>query len=144
MGRKEIEERAFLVNNKQSLLLGIFLLYLTMSVYAGGNVDNTEKNENVVVNEIVIASENTAIVIQVTGTVRLIGSSRFSELVITGTEYQWYIANEDRDKLNDLQHHTVIVEGEEIIRERRFANGQPAGVRRELRNIKIIEVEPYY
>ena len=78
---------------------------------------------------------------QVTGVVRLVGSGPLPELVITGPEFQWFIARDDRDKLHDLQHQTVTVEGEETIMELRFANNQFAGYRRNLRNIKIISIK---
>jgi hypothetical protein len=81
-----------------------------------------------------------AVVVQVTGIVRLVGAN-FPELQITNSETSWYIVKEERDKLNDLQHRTVTVEGEETVTELRFANGKSAGIRRELRNIKIISVD---
>ncbi|MCL2185699.1 MAG: hypothetical protein FWB86_07600 [Treponema sp.] len=79
--------------------------------------------------------------IQVTGIVRLTGSALFPELVITGTEKEWYIAKEEMNKLHNLQHRRVTVEAAETIKELTFANGMPAGIRRELRNITIISVE---
>jgi len=81
-----------------------------------------------------------AVVVQVTGIVRLVGAN-FPELQITNSEMVWYIAKEEKGKLNDLQHRTVTVEGEETVRELRFGNGMSAGIRRELRNIKIISVD---
>jgi len=90
-------------------------------------------------NEKTIPSQET--VVQVTGIVRLVGSSLFQELVITGSDNEWYIEKEDRDKLHDLQHRTVTVEGIETVTELKFANGTPAGQRRELRKIKIITVQ---
>ena len=78
--------------------------------------------------------------VQVKGIVRLVGTGLFNDLVISG-EHEWYIAKEDRDKLHNLQHRTVTVEAEETARELRFANGMSAGIRRELRNIKIISME---
>ena len=80
-------------------------------------------------------------IVQVTGRVRLVGSSLFPEIVITGTDKEWYIAAEDRDKLFDLQHRTVTVEGEETVTELTFASGLPAGTRWELREIKVIVVQ---
>jgi len=79
--------------------------------------------------------------IQVTGRVRLVGSSPFGQIVITGEEKEWYLSREDAGKLHNLQHRTVTVEGEEIIRELNFANGRPAGKIRELRNITIISIQ---
>ncbi|MCL2440921.1 MAG: hypothetical protein FWD14_04210 [Treponema sp.] len=80
-------------------------------------------------------------IVQVTGVVRLIGSHPFYELVIKGTEMEWHVSREERDILHDLQHRTVTVEGTETVTELTFANGFPAGVRRELRNIRIISVQ---
>ena len=90
-------------------------------------------------------------IVQVTGIVRLVGTATFPEIVISGgysedfaaggnneRVIEWYIAREEREKLHDLQHRMVTVEGEEIIIQMRFANGLPAGIRRELRNIRII------
>jgi hypothetical protein len=77
-------------------------------------------------------------VVQVTGIVRLVGPSLFAEIVISG-EHEWYIVREEMYKLHDLQHHIVTVEGEESIIELTFANGTSAGIRRELRNLRIIE-----
>jgi hypothetical protein len=80
-------------------------------------------------------------VVQVSGTVRLVGSSLFPEIVITGSEKEWYAAKEEMAKLVDFQHRVVTVEGEETVTELRFANGLPAGTRRELRNIKVLSIE---
>jgi len=80
-------------------------------------------------------------VVQATGVVRLTGSALFTELVISGAEQSWYIAKEDAGKLHDLQQRIVTVEAEETVREMFFANGMSAGIRRELRNIKVMKVE---
>lgn len=80
-------------------------------------------------------------VIQVTGVVHLVGTANFPELQIKNSQASWYIAKDERNKLNDLQHRTVTVEGEETVRELHFANGMSAGLRRELRNIRIIAVQ---
>jgi hypothetical protein len=45
------------------------------------------------------------------------------------------------DKLHDLQYRTVTVEGEETVRELKFGNGLSAGIRRDLKNIRIISVD---
>lgn len=76
--------------------------------------------------------------IQVTGTVRLVGTGLFNDIVLMSEDNQWYIAKEEKDKLHQYQHQTVTVEGEETVRELKFANGMSAGLRRELRNIRII------
>ncbi|MCL2759202.1 MAG: hypothetical protein FWD22_03230 [Treponema sp.] len=88
-------------------------------------------------------------VVQVTGIVRLVGNEPFTELVIYGHELtaeqttpavSWFITRDERNKLFDLQHQIVTVEGEETVTELTFANGMPAGTRRELSNIRILEV----
>jgi hypothetical protein len=88
-----------------------------------------------------VAAQEKGEVVQAPGRVRLVGSGFSPELVISGEGKQWYVAKEDMQKLNHLQHQTVTVEGEETIRELRWANGRPAGKRRYLRNIKIINAE---
>jgi len=85
-------------------------------------------------------SKEKAEVIQVTGVVRLVGPSLFPELIITNSDMSWYVAADEIDKLFEMQHQTVTLEAEETVTEIRFANGMPAGTRRELRNIKIISV----
>jgi len=80
-------------------------------------------------------------VIQVTGIVSLVGNANFAELQIRSSEKSWYIAKDEMDKLYDLQHRTVTVEGEETVRELKFANGLSAGKRRDLKNIRVISVE---
>jgi hypothetical protein len=80
-------------------------------------------------------------VVQVTGVVRLVGNANFSELQINDSQMSWYIAKDEMNKLYDLQYRTVTVEGEETVKELRFANGMSAGTRRDLKNIKIISID---
>ena len=109
------------------ILSGISLLHaLPSKEKESASVKSTEEEKTIVI---------------VTGLVRLVGASAFSELVITSEEAQWYIAKEDREKLHQLQQRMVTVEGEETVRELKFAGGQSAGLRRELRNIKIISIQ---
>ena len=79
--------------------------------------------------------------VKATGRLRLIGSGAFPELVLTGEGKQWYIAGEEMPKLNALQQQTVTLEGEETIRELKWANGRPAGKRRYLHNVRVVSVE---
>jgi len=110
----------------RACFFGLFFLCATMLMPALGGKEKDSAKKNVV---------------QVSGTVRLVGTSLFPEIVITGSDDEWYVEKEEMFKLNDLQHRVVTVEGEETIVERQFANGISAGVRRTLRNIKVISVE---
>ena len=77
-------------------------------------------------------------VVEVTGIVRLVGSSPVYELVISGPDMEWYVAREEEYKLKDLQQRIVTVKGSETVTELTFANGFPAGERRTLKKIKVI------
>jgi hypothetical protein len=77
--------------------------------------------------------------LRVTGVVRLVGSGPGMELLISNEDQEWQIDKKDRDKLLNLQQQTVTVEGEEWTEELIFADGRPAGERRYLGNITIIE-----
>ena len=87
------------------------------------------------------ASREKGDVVRASGVVRLVGGGPMPELVITGTDREWYIPREEEHKLTDLQQRIVTVEGEETVEELRFASGISAGERRILKNIKVIEVE---
>ena len=78
--------------------------------------------------------------IEVSGVVRLVGSGILTELVITGSDGEWYIPRDETYKLHDLQQQTVIVEGEETVTERKSGNGLFVFKRRELKNVRIITV----
>jgi hypothetical protein len=116
--------------NKRYFLLFLLILFTAASLHARG------KKEKENVPEVQVTG-----IIQVTGIVRLVGNSPLTEIVITNPDGEWHIAKEEKDKLHSLQHQTVTVEGEETVAELRFASGMPAGIRRDLRNIKIIEVK---
>jgi len=118
------------MTNRRIIFFSIFILLCVNALLpAQGNREQESGEE--------------AVVVQVTGTVRLVGSANFPQIVISGSGAQWYVEREEMDKLRDLQHRTVTVEAVENVRELRFANGRPAGIRRELRNIRIISVEEY-
>ena len=121
------------MNKIQKAILLLFLFAIAMPLAARG-----VNEEEIIVEE---AAPETFVQVQVTGIVRLVGSSHFPELVITGSERSWHITKEDEAKLFDLQHRHVTVEGEESVRELRFANGMSAGIRRELRNVIIIDIQ---
>jgi hypothetical protein len=112
--------------NGRYLIFIIFLFALAPMVFSFGGREKAKEPVEV---------------IQVTGTVRLVGNDNFPEIVISDSEHSWFIAKEEMGKLHDLQHRTVTVEGEETVTELRFANGVSAGLRRELKNIRIISVD---
>jgi hypothetical protein len=78
---------------------------------------------------------------RVSGVVRLVRSGPGTELLISNESQDWHIDPSDREKLWNLQQQIVTVEGEERSEELTFADGRPAGERRHLRNLKIIEPE---
>ena len=110
--------------NKRLFII-MFLLFAASMLFAFGAREKEEPVET----------------IQVTGIVRLTGSSLFPELVITSEEEQWVITKDEMEKLFDLQHQTVTIEAVETVTERFFAGGLSAGIRRELSNIKILNVD---
>jgi uncharacterized protein YfeS len=112
--------------NRNFFLVPLFLC-LAASLPAFGA---KEKNKN-----------KTVTVVRVTGLVRLVGTANFPELIIDNSQTLWYIARDEKYKLNDLQHRTVTVEGEETVTELKFGNGMSAGTRRDLKNIRIISVD---
>jgi len=85
--------------------------------------------------------EMTSAFVQATGVVRLVGSGLMPELVITGQDREWYVSKDDEYLLKELQHRIVTVEGYETVVELKFANGRSAGLRRTLKDIKILSVE---
>jgi len=115
--------------NRNSFLVPLFLC-LAASLPAFGSKEK-DGGKNV----------PAATVVQVTGVVRLVGTANFPELLIDNSQTAWYIARDEMDKLHDLQHRTVTVQGEETVRELKFGNGLSAGIRRDLKNIKIISVD---
>ncbi|MCL2127312.1 MAG: hypothetical protein FWH38_03575 [Treponema sp.] len=79
-------------------------------------------------------------VIRVSGIVRLVGNDPFYELVITGANNEWYISGGEMHKLESFQNFTVTVEAVETVIPLKYASGRPAGDRRILSDIKIIQV----
>jgi len=79
--------------------------------------------------------------VQITGKVRLVGSSPRNNLVITNEDREWIIEEKEQQKLWQLQQQIVTVTGKESFRDLRFANGNPAGRQYYLKDIKIITEE---
>ena len=130
--------------------LGIFLLFffcLTAVLPAWGRREAKKTAEpeqgraTVQIESRAAEQEEKSTLVEVTGLVRLVMGGIFPELVITGTDREWYVVREEDHILKDLQHRTVTVEGEETVINLTFASGLPAGERRTLRNIKIISIE---
>jgi len=114
-----------LLNTRRYFVFFTFLIAFAPMVFSFGGREQTKEPLNV---------------IQVTGIVRLTGNANFPELIISNSENSWVVAKGDMDKLHDLQYRMVTVEGEETVTELFFANGLSAGLRHELRNIKLIAV----
>ena len=111
---------------RKRLFLLTFLLFSVifycLNLYARGNRESQPR------------------IVRVTGVVRLVGTGVFPELVVTADDGEWYIADDEMQKLHNLQHRTVTIEGEETVIELKFAGGMPAGTRRTLSKISIIRV----
>lgn len=80
--------------------------------------------------------------VEVSGRVRLVGSSPNTELVIAGQDREWYVHAKDRQKLMKLQQQIVRVKGKESFVDLRFANGMSAGRRYILEDITILSPGP--
>jgi hypothetical protein len=127
------------VNRRLSLALRLFFFFLAPVLSAWGN-------KEVKYSEVQMEKSNPVQEIQdspvfISGKVRLVGSHPFPDLVITGLGSEWYIDKEDVDKLKDLQHRTVTVEGLETVKALILANGRPAGELRTLKIIRIINID---
>lgn len=77
--------------------------------------------------------------ITVTGRVRLVGTALLPRMVISDAEdHDWYVENADRELLASMEQRQVTVQGKAEYQDIILANGEKAGVRRFLRNIKIL------
>ena len=76
--------------------------------------------------------------VEVSGTVRLVGNSPMTSLVITAEGREWFVEPEEQDKLMHLQQQTVTIRAKEYYQDRFFANGSPAGRYYYLREITVI------
>ena len=76
--------------------------------------------------------------VEVSGRVRLVGSSPMTSLVISGEEREWYIEQAEQGKLNHLQQQTVTVKAKEYYHDIVFANGTSGGRRYYLKDITVI------
>ena len=76
--------------------------------------------------------------VEVSGTVRLVGSSPMTSLVITGEGREWFIAPDEQRKLMHLQQRTVTVRAKEYYQDMFFANGSSAGRHYYLKDITLV------
>jgi len=79
--------------------------------------------------------------VEVTGRVRLVGTSRFPSLVITGEERDWFVDDGELAKLMGLQQRIVTVRARKHIRQMVFANGLVSHSHHVLSDIVIVRVE---
>jgi len=78
--------------------------------------------------------------VEITGRVRLVGTSRFPSLVITGDGRDWFIEEGEQEKLMELQQQTVTVRGREYAYNVYFANGLVSRRQYVLKNITVVRV----
>lgn len=79
-------------------------------------------------------------ILQIRGRIRLVGNMPFPRLVITDeSDQDWYLEGADRDLLAAHEQRTLVVSGRTEYQDIILANGTRAGVRRFLRDIRIIE-----
>jgi hypothetical protein len=77
--------------------------------------------------------------VRVEGRVRLVGNMPFPNTVISDSENNdWYVEGADKELVKDRQQETIVVEGVPEYQDLILANGEKIGVRRYLRNIRVI------
>jgi len=117
--------------NVAFLLLTILLSIVAQNLLAGGGRDDSTQPQR---------NENPAREIEATGRVRLVGSSFFPSLVISGEEREWHIYYGEQEKFLELQQQIITVRAQEYYQDLIFGNGLPAGRRFFLRNITVIRI----
>ncbi|MDR3139545.1 MAG: hypothetical protein LBT95_07700 [Treponema sp.] len=79
-------------------------------------------------------------ILSIRGKVRLVGNMPFPRLVITDeSNRDWYLEGPDRDLLAAYEQRSLGVSGRAEYQDIILANGVKAGVRRFLRDIRVIE-----
>jgi hypothetical protein len=76
--------------------------------------------------------------VEVSGRVRMVGSSPNTFLVLSGEDREWYIEPNEQDKLMKLQQQTVTVRAYEYYQDLFFANGSSAGRHYYLKDITVL------
>jgi len=110
--------------NKIPLLLLSFALLCfagSASAFGGGEKDDSKPKK-----------------VEVSGRVRMVGSSPMTSLVISGESREWHVEQEEQGKLMDLQQQTVTVKAKEYYHDIVFASGVSGGRRYFLKDITVI------
>jgi hypothetical protein len=132
------------------LLAAGFLLLIPLSANAWGKKDapREEPKQNMTelkadegLNPAGEAAENFPEgIMRVHGRIRLVGNMPFPRLVITGeSDQDWYLEGADRELLAAYEQRLLTISGRAEYQDIILANGEKAGVRRFLRDIRIIE-----
>jgi hypothetical protein len=137
MSKRELQP----VNKRAAFVLFPFFFCLAAALPAWGRKEIKKNEVQIEMKESKPVQESQNVLVQISGRVRLVGTSLFFELVITGHDCEWYVDKEDEQKLMDFQQRAITVEGLETVMALKLANGHPAGERRMLKDIKIINVE---
>ncbi|MDR2103035.1 MAG: hypothetical protein LBP42_02910 [Treponema sp.] len=79
-------------------------------------------------------------ILLIRGRVRLVGNMPFPRLVVTDESNQdWYLEGTDRELLAAYEQRSLRVSGKAEYQDIILANGTKAGVRRFLRDVRIVE-----
>jgi hypothetical protein len=79
-------------------------------------------------------------IIQVRGSVRLVGSMPLSSLIISDSAGQdWYVEGASRNRIAGYEQQSITVEGRAEYRDIILANGEKIGIQRFLRDIAVID-----
>jgi hypothetical protein len=113
-----------MVNRFTVVSLSLIFLCAAVNTFALGNKDKDGSKPQKV---------------EVSGIVRMVGSSPMNTLVISGEDREWHIVPEEQKKLADLQQQMVTVKAMEYYYDRTFANGTSAGRQYYLKKIVIIK-----
>jgi hypothetical protein len=119
------------------------LLFLLLLVVAAGNLLPLGKKEKKQTKPQYSEPQRSSLrKVEASGRVRLVGSSPFTLLVISGEDREWYIEADEKEKLMHLQQQNVTVIANEYYEDRVFANGTSAGRFYFLKDIIVIEPKP--
>lgn len=118
-------------NNAAALLIILLLLVVAQNHLACGGRSDVSQSQK---------AESPVKEIEATGRVRLVESSLFPSLVISGEEREWHVYYGEHEKLLGLQQQIVTVWAQEYYQDLVFGNGLPAGRRFFLRNITVMRV----